>query len=236
MDMERANLFIKPNEFLMLMGASHDGLPAGAVTRQRPAAGHTCRYTGDFPAQAVHQVLYLAPTGGAEKELAQVLDTFASCFKSGCEASAELCNRWPNSTMTLGYRTGQGVSRNELWVQCRGIPGGPLMERIPSPTWQCSSRPCSSSAKQGVTSASFSETLSKTVRERFKLMTRCLSAQGKLSAYHLYDSFGLASIYSAMFPEVMMNFFHHPIGWGLNDPGRGLPAGWWLRAEKHCNS
>ncbi|MCA9789717.1 MAG: type II secretion system F family protein [Cyanobacteria bacterium HKST-UBA04] len=218
MDMERANLFIKPNEFLMLMGgcatmafllvlAMGKGLllaiPAGIL--------------GIFLPKLYIKFSIWRRMGKAEKELAQVLDTFASCFKSGYsfsravqQVAEQYDDPWGTELAKVSAEMNFGSSVEESLVG--------LTKRIPQSDVAMFVTAVLIQRETGGNLGELLETLSKTVRERFKLMNKvkALSAQGKLSAFIIFMiPFGLASIYSAMFPEVMMNFFHHPIGWGL---------------------
>lgn len=218
MDLDRANIYMKPNEFLMAMGGcALVGFLLLFLMGKGLIGGLIGFVVGLFLPKLYVKFTIWRRMGKAQKEFAQVLDTFSSCFKSGYSFSRavqqvadQYDDPWGTELAKLAAEMNFGSSLEEsLYGLAKRVPHADVSMFVTAVMIQ---------KETGGNLAELLQNLSKTVRERYKLLNKvsALSAQGKLSAFIIFMiPFGLASIYTAMFPHIMMNFFKNPIGIGL---------------------
>lgn len=218
MDMERANIMLKPNEYIMLtLAASVVGfvfvyaLGKGMLFCLLGAIG------GFFMPQLFIKLKIMLRMAKAKAEFADVLDTLVNCFKSGygftraIQVVAEnFEDPWSTELGKVATEMNFGSTLEDALMA--------LTKRIPTPDVALFVTAVLIQKETGGNLAQLLSNLSNTIRERYKLLSKvsALSAQGKLSAVIVFlIPFGLAGVFTLMQPEMMRVFFQHPIGIAL---------------------
>ncbi len=215
MDLERANLMIKPNEFIMLaVGAAFF---CGLITL---AMGKGLFLTilagtgGFFLPQMYLKIRIMMRMSKARAQFADVLDMMVSCFKSGygfaraVQVVAEnFTDPWSTELSKVAAEMNFGSTQEDALLA--------LAKRIPNPDVALFVTAVLIQKETGGNLAELLSNLSHTIRDRYKLLSKvsALSAQGKLSAIIVFlIPFGLAGVFTLIMPEMMNNFAHNPIG------------------------
>lgn len=218
MEMERANLYLKPNEYILVsLGCAFvTGLIVYMMDKPMffvllGAVG------GLFLPKLYIKFRIQQRMGKAQKEFSDVLDTFVNCFKSGYGFSRAVQvvadnfeDPWSTELGKVAAEMNFGSSLDESLLG--------LTKRVPTADVGMFVTAVMIQKETGGNLAELLTNLSGTIRERYKLYSKvkALSAQGKLSAIIIFlIPFFMGGIFYVMFPEIMINFFHHPLGIAL---------------------
>ena len=161
----------------------------------------------------------------AGEQFADVLDALGNCFKTGfgfnrgIQTIAEnFEDPWGTEFNKMAVETNLGATQDQVLNN--------LARRIPSTDVDLFVTAVSIQKETGGNMAEILSTLSKTVRERYKLYRKvsAISAQGKLSAgIVICVPFFLMLIMYAFLPKAMMDFVTNPVGIVLM-----IVAGFWM--------
>ncbi len=218
MDLERANLMIKPNEFLMIgLGTAFLGfvivflLGKGIFFSVLGAIG------GLLLPKLFLMVKIMLRMNKARRQFADVLDTLVSCFKSGYGftravqvVSENFDDPWSTELGKVATEMNFGSTQEDALMG--------LAKRIPNADVALFVTAVLIQKETGGNLAELLTNLSKTIRERYKLLSKvsALSAQGKLSAVIVFlIPFGLAGTFTLIMPDMMAQFVKNPIGIAL---------------------
>lgn len=215
--LEKANLYIKPNEFLLMrLLCIIVGAVAGYFMGNGLIMGVVGAIVGNFVPIIYLNIRIWLRMSKAQKQFADVIDTFVNCFKSGYAFSKAVQVVSERYDDPWGTELGKVSAEMNFGSSVEDALYG-LARRIENPDTAMFVTAVLIQRETGGNLAQLLSCLSNTVRERYKLLSKvsALSAQGKLSALIIFMiPFGLATIYSAMFPEMMDRFAHNPIGIG----------------------
>jgi tight adherence protein B len=218
MDLERANLLLKPNELMMICaGAAVVVLMVFVLLGYWLPLCILFAGVGLFLPLLYVKLLILIRMGKAQAQFADVLDTLVGCFKSGYGfsravqvVSENFEDPWSTELGKVATEMNFGGTQEDALLA--------LYKRIPNPDVALFVTAVLIQKETGGNLAELLTNLSKTIRERYKLLSKvkALSAQGKLSAIIVFlIPFGLAGTFTLMMPHMMLNFIHNPIGVAL---------------------
>ncbi len=215
MELERANLLMKPNEFIMislgLAGVTFLVLLVMKIFILLAVIGAAVALF--LPKLYVMFRVWLR-MNKARAQFADVLDTMVSCFKSGygftraVQVVAEnFEDPWSTELGKVATEMNFGSSQEDALIA--------LTKRIPNADVALFVTAVLIQRETGGNLAELLTNLSKTIRDRFKLLSKvsALSAQGKLSAIIVFlIPFGLAGVFALMMPDMMGAFVNNIIG------------------------
>jgi len=218
MDLDRANLLMKPNEFLMICLASAVVLFV-ILFLIKVWIGFAILGAGGglFLPQLYLKCRIFFRMKKAAAQFSDVLDMMVSCFKSGYGFSKALQvvsenfnDPWSTELGKVVAEMNFGASQEDCLMA--------LAKRIPNPDVALFVTAVMIQKETGGNLAELLSNLSHTIRERYKLLSKvgALSAQGKLSAIIIFCiPFGLAGVFTLLVPAMMSGFVHNPIGIAL---------------------
>jgi len=215
MDLERANLMLKPNEFLMISFASAVVcFPLSFLILKGVFLGICGAIAGLFLPLLYIKLRIMFRMSKARAQFADVLDTMVGCFKSGYGFSRAIQavadnfeDPWSTELTKVATEMNFGSTQEDALMS--------LGKRIPNPDVWLFITAMLIQRETGGNLAELLTNLSHTIRERYKLLSKvsALSAQGKLSAIIVFCiPFGLAGVFALMVPQMMSEFIHNPIG------------------------
>lgn len=215
MDLERANLLLKPKEFLLIsFGALVVCFLIVLILGKGPLLSLLAGVGGLFLPKIYLKLRIMLRMSKARAQFADVLDTMVSCFKSGYGFSRAIQvvadnfdDPWSTELNKVVTEMNFGATQEDALLS--------LAKRIPNPDVALFVTAVLIQKETGGNLAELLSTLSHTIRERYKLLSKvnALSAQGKLSAIIVFCiPFGLAGVFTLIMPEMMANFVHNPIG------------------------
>lgn len=225
--LERANLLITPTEFLMIsLGAGvFVAFFAIFLLGQNPFLGILFGLAGCFLPKLFLMIKTMLRMAKAAREFADVLDSMVNGFKTGYGFSRAITmvtenfnDPWSTEFGKMAAEMNLGLSQEEALTN--------LSNRIPSPDVDLFVTGILIQKETGGNMSELLGTLSKTIRERYKLFQKvgAISAQGKLSAGIVCCvPFALMAMMYLFLPDASMKFISNPIGMIL----MGL-AGFWM--------
>jgi tight adherence protein B len=213
--LERANLLVKPQEFLGIgVGLALVAALFTYFIGQSIFAVLIAGVAGFFLPQLYLTVRIWLRLQKAGEQFADVLDAMVNCFKTGYgfnRAVQVVADNFEDPWGTeFGKMSGEmslGATQEDALFSLSG--------RIPSPDVDLFVTALLIQKETGGNMAELLGTLSKTVRERYKLFRKvgAISAQGKLSAgIVICVPFFLMGMMYLFLPEPVMDFVTHPIG------------------------
>ncbi len=218
MDLERANLMIKPNEFILVcFGVAILGFLIPFVLGKGFLFAILGAIAGLFTPKLFLKVKIMLRMAKAQSQFADVLDMMVSCFKTGYgfsrsvqAVSENFTDPWSTELNKVVIEMNFGSTQDDALIG--------LSKRLPNPDVALFVTAMMIQKETGGNMVELLTNLSKTIRERYKLFSKvkALSAQGTLSAIIVFCiPFGLAGVFTLIFPDMMSQFAHHPIGIGL---------------------
>jgi tight adherence protein B len=215
MDLERANLMLKPNEFLMIsLGSAVVCFLLMFVMGKGLFLSFCSSLGGLFLPWLYVKLRIMFRMSKARAQFADVLDTMVGCFKSGYGFSRAIQtvadnfeDPWSTELTKVATEMNFGSTQEDALLS--------LGKRVPNPDVWLFVTAMLIQKETGGNLAELLMNLSHTIRERYKLLSKvtALSAQGKLSAIIVFCiPFGLAGVFTVMMPTMMNEFVHHPIG------------------------
>lgn len=213
--MERANLLLKPNEFIgIMLGVGVLGFFLAFAMGKGPFLAVLFAVAGNLLVVAYLKVRIMLRMAKARAQFADVLDTMVNCFKSGYGFSRAIqvvaenfTDPWSTELNKVATEMNFGSTQEDALLA--------LTKRVPNPDVALFVTAVTIQKETGGNLAELLTNLSVTIRERYKLLSKvnALSAQGKLSAVIVFlIPFGLAGIFALMMPDMMALFIKHPIG------------------------
>ncbi len=225
--LERANMLITPNEFIMISIATAFicGLLIWMLSGQNllfaiPLGGGCVCLPYVFL-----NVKIMLRMKKAAAQFADVLDNMVNAFKTGFGFSRAVQMVADNYDDPWGTEFGKMAAEMNLGSSVEDALYS-LSNRIPSPDVDLFVTALLIQKETGGSMAELLGTLSKTIRERYKLFQKvgAISAQGKLSAGIVCCvPFMLCGIMFLFLPDAMTKFFTNPIGIIL-----AVLAGFWM--------
>lgn len=218
MDLEMANLLIKPNEFIMIsLGTMVVGFLIVFILGKGLFLSILGAVAGLFMPKLYLKLRIMLRMSKARAQFADVLDTMVSCFKSGYGFSRAVQvvaenydDPWSTELNKVATEMNFGSTQEDALLA--------LAKRVPNPDVALFVTAVLIQKETGGNLAELLLNLSHTIRERYKLLGKvsALSAQGKLSAVIVFlIPFGLAGVFTLLMPEMMEQFIHNPIGIAL---------------------
>ncbi len=215
MDMERANLMLKPNEFILIsLGFCLLGFMFPFIMGKGFLIALGCAVVGLFLPKLYLKVRIMFRMKKARAQFPDVLDMMVSCFKSGYGfsravqvVSENFTDPWSTELSKVATEMNFGSTLDDALFS--------LAKRVPNPDVALFVTAVLIQKETGGNLAGLLQNLSNTIRERYKLISKvgALSAQGKLSAVVVFLlPFGLAGILTLLMPVAMDHFAHNPIG------------------------
>jgi len=215
-ELERANLLITPPEFILI------SLGVGALVAfaaiflfgQNPFFGVVFGVLGCLVPKGFVMFKTMMRMAKAAREFADVLDSMVNGFKTGygfnraiAMISENFSDPWSTEFGKMAAEMNLGLSQEEaLWN---------LSARIPSQDVDLFITGILIQKETGGNMSELLGTLSKTIRERYKLLQKvgAISAQGKLSAGIVCCvPFALMAMMFMFLPDPSMKFITNPIG------------------------
>jgi tight adherence protein B len=211
--MEQANLLLKANEFILISLGS--GVVIGLLGFLKgPGVAILAGLFGLAAPFLYVKLRIMFRMGKARRQFADVLDTMVGCFKSGygfaraVQVVAEnYDDPWSTELNKVATEMNFGSSQEDALSA--------LAKRVPNPDVALFVTAVLIQKETGGNLAELLQNLSKTIRERFKLLSKvtAMSAQGQLSAVIVFCiPFGLAGMFTAIMPDMMREFANNPIG------------------------
>jgi tight adherence protein B len=217
-DLERANLLVKPQEFVILcVACAFIGGAILYVMGKGPILALVAAIVGYILPQLLLKVKIMLRMSTAQKQFSDVLDTMVTCFKSGygfTKAIQTVADNfedpWSTELRKVSTEMNFGSTLDDALMA--------LSKRVPNADVALFVTAVLIQKETGGNLAELLQTLSKTIRERYKLYSKvqALSAQGKLSAGIIFCiPFGLGGAFALIVPDMMKAFLNNPIGIGL---------------------
>lgn len=214
-ELEMANLLIKPNELILIsLGTALLGFFIPVLLGKGVLLTLLGGVVGLFLPKMYLKMRIMFRMSKARRQFSDVLDTMVGCFKSGYGFSRAVQvvadnfdDPWSTELGKIATEMNFGSSQEDALYA--------LAKRVPNPDVALFVTAVLIQKETGGNLAELLSNLSKTIRERYKLLSKvsALSAQGKLSAIIIFlIPFGLAGIFALMMPEMMGEFVRNPIG------------------------
>lgn len=215
MDLERANLMLKPNEFILIaLGCAFLGFLIAMLMKMAFIINVLAAGIGLVAPKMFLSLRIMFRMKKAQAQFADVLDMMVSCFKSGYGFSRAVQvvaenfdDPWSTELSKVAAEMNFGATQEDAL--------GALAKRIPNPDVALFVTAVLIQKETGGNLAELLSNLSHTIRERYKLLSKvsALSAQGKLSAIIIFlIPAGLAGVFSLIVPDMMKEFVANPIG------------------------
>lgn len=214
-DLEMANLMLKPNEFVMIsIVTAVLGLLLMVIMGKGPIIIVLGSAIGLFTPKIYLKIRIMMRMNKARAQFADVLDTLIGCFKSGYGFTRAIQAVADNYDDPWGTELGKVATEMNFGSNLDDALFA-LAKRVPNPDVSLFVTAVLIQKETGGNLAELMSNLSKTIRERYKLLNKvkALSAQGKMSAVIVFlIPFGLAGTFTLMMPKMMADFVHNPIG------------------------
>lgn len=218
MDLERANLMLKPNEFLLIsFGCAVITFLVMFLMKQWIVFSVLAAIAGLYLPQMYLKLKIMFRMSKARRQFSDVLDMMVSCFKSGYGFTRAVQvvgdnfdDPWSTELGKVAAEMNFGSTLDDALIS--------LSKRISNPDVALFVTAVMIQKETGGNLAELLSNLSNTIRDRYKLLSKvnALSAQGKMSAVIVFlIPFGLAGIFSLMMPTMMAAFVKNPIGIAL---------------------
>lgn len=225
--LERANMLITPNEFLLISGGSAvvGGVLLWLTMGQNMILAILLGAGCGFLPYLFMVVKTMFRMKKAVAQFADVLDNMVNAFKTGFGFSRAVQMVSDNYDDPWGTEFGKMAAEMNLGASMEDALYS-LTNRVPSPDVDLFVTALLIQKETGGSLAELLGNLSKTIRDRYKLFQKvgAISAQGKLSAGIVCCvPFLLCGIMFLFLPDAMIKFFTNPIGIVL-----AALAGFWM--------
>lgn len=225
--LERANILITPNEFLMISGAAAvvSGILIWLLFGQNLLLAIPLGAAGSGLPYVFVLLKGMLRMKKAAAQFADVLDSMVNAFKTGFGFSRAVQMVADNYDDPWGTEFGKMAAEMNLGATMEDALYT-LSTRVPSPDMDLFVTALLIQKETGGSMAELLGNLSHTIRDRYKLFQKvgAISAQGKLSAGIVCCiPFLLCGIMFLFLPDAMIKFFTNPIGIVLL-----VLAGFWM--------
>lgn len=225
--LERANILITPQEFLLLCGAAAlvTGLLVWVLCGQNLLVAILLGAAGSGLPYGFVVLKGLLRMKKAAAQFADVLDSMVNAFKTGFGFSRAVQMVADNYDDPWGTEFGKMAAEMNLGATMEDALYS-LSSRVPSPDMDLFVTALLIQKETGGSMAELLGNLSHTIRDRYKLFQKvgAISAQGKLSAGIVCCiPFLLCGVMFLFLPDAMIKFFTNPIGIVLL-----VLAGFWM--------
>lgn len=214
--LEQANWLLKPQEFLFIsIGAAVlFFLVALVIMKWNLFLCILMAIAGYFSLKLILKLKVMLRMGKAESQFADVLEMLGSCFKSGygfnraaVSIADSFTDPWGTEFNKLAAEMNLGATMDEALIN--------MSKRIPLADVSLFSTALMIQRETGGNMVELIETLSGTIRDRFKLKSKvsAISAQGKASAFVVFlIPPGLGLLFFAIMPHIMFPFVDSFVG------------------------
>jgi tight adherence protein B len=214
--LERANMLLTPNEFLMISVAAAivGGFLCWLLLGKNILLGLLLGAGCGFLPYLFLIVKMMLRMKKAQAQFADVLDSMVNAFKTGFGFSRAVQMVADNYNDPWGTEFGKMAAEMNLGASMEDALYS-LTHRVPSPDVDLFVTALLIQKETGGSMAELLGTLSKTIRDRYKLFQKvgAISAQGKLSASIVSCvPFFLCALMFCFLPGPTMKFFTNPIG------------------------
>ena len=214
--LEQANWLLKPEEFLIISFglAAVFFVFALLVFKWHIILCVLMAIVGYFVTQILLKIKIMLRMGRAESQFADVLEMLGSCFKSGygfnraaISIADNFTDPWGTEFNKLAAEMNLGATMDEALTN--------MAKRIPLADVSLFATALMIQRETGGNMVELLETLSNTIRDRFKLKSKvgAISAQGKASAFIVFlIPPGLGGLFFLIMPHIMFPFVDSFIG------------------------